>query len=98
VLLVTEPTPFGLHDLRIAAETVSRLGMRAAVIVNRSDIGDNGVREYCDGANLEIIAEIPHSREIAELYSRGKLLVDRIPAFTEKIRAMIPMVMGMVTR
>jgi MinD superfamily P-loop ATPase len=92
VLLVTEPTPFGLHDLKIAAETVSMLGMKAAVIVNRSDIGDDGVKEYCGGANLEIVAEIPHSREIAELYSRGKLLIGRVGSFTERIRGMVPRV------
>ncbi len=92
VLLVTEPTPFGLHDLEIAAETVRQLDMKAAVLVNRSDIGDDGVRRYCDGAGLEIIAEIPHSREIAETYSRGKMLAGRIDSFTEQMRNMIPRV------
>ena len=92
VLLVTEPTPFGLHDLEIAAQTVQQLGIKAAVVVNRSDIGDDRVREYCDRAGLEIIAEIPHSREIAEAYSRGKILAGRIDSFTRQIRGMIPSV------
>ena len=90
VLLVTEPTPFGLHDLEIAVETVRQLGIKAAVVLNRSDIGDNRVREYCDNTGLEIIAEIPHSREIAEAYSRGKLLAGRIGSFTTQIKGMIP--------
>jgi MinD superfamily P-loop ATPase len=90
VLLVTEPTPFGLHDLEIAVETVRQLDMKSAVIVNRSDIGDDRVRRYCERENIEIIAEIPHSREIAETYSRGKLLAGRIDSFTTQIRIMIP--------
>lgn len=90
VLLVTEPTPFGLHDLEIAVETVKQLGIKAAVVVNRSDIGDDRVRRYCDRAKLEIIAEIPNSREIAEAYSRGKLLAGRIDSFTAQIQGMIP--------
>jgi MinD superfamily P-loop ATPase len=95
VLLVTEPTPFGLHDLEIAVQTVQQLGLKAAVVVNRSDIGDDRVREYCDSAELEIIAEIPHSREIAEAYSRGKLLAGRIESFTTRIRDMIPRIFEM---
>jgi len=90
VLLVTEPTPFGLHDLEIAVETVKQLGMKAAVVVNRSDIGDDRVRRYCDRVKLEIIAEVPNSREIAEAYSRGKLLTGRIDSFTTQIQGMIP--------
>jgi MinD superfamily P-loop ATPase len=93
VLLVTEPTPFGLNDLEIAVETVRRLGMRSAVIVNRSDIGDGRVRDFCSGADIEIIAEIPHSREIAEAYSKGKLLADRIDSFTRRLDGMIPRVL-----
>lgn len=93
VLLVTEPTPFGLHDLEIAVETVKQLGMKAAVVVNRSDIGDDRVRRYCDRAKLEIIAEIPNSREIAEAYSRGELLAGRIDSFTTQIQGMIPRVL-----
>jgi MinD superfamily P-loop ATPase len=92
VLLVTEPTPFGLHDLEIAVETVRQLDMKSAVIVNRSDIGDDRVRRYCERENIEIIAEIAHSREIAETYSRGKLLAGRIDSFTTQIREMIPRV------
>ena len=91
-LLVTEPTPFGLHDLDIAVRTVRQLDMKAAVIVNRADIGDARVRDYCGRENIEIIAEIPHSREIAEAYSRGKLLAGRIGSFTECIQGIIPRV------
>ena len=92
VLLVTEPTPFGLHDLEIAVETVKELGIGAAVVLNRSDIGDDRVRGYCASENIEIIAEIPHSREIAHAYSRGKLLTGRLKSFTKRMQDMIPRV------
>lgn len=90
VLLVTEPTPFGLHDLGIAVRTVRELDMRLAVIINRADIGDDRVRRYCEREKIEIIAEIPHSREIAEAYSRGKLLTERVESFTARVQGMIP--------
>ena len=95
VLLVTEPTPFGLHDLEIAVRTVRELDMRSAVIINRADIGDDRVSEYCEREGIAIIAEILHSREIAEAYSRGKLLTDRVGSFTQRIQGMIPLLFEM---
>lgn len=71
VVLVTEPTPFGLNDLKLAVEMVRELDMPAGVVINRSDIGDNRTRDYCAAEKIDIIAEIPESREIAERYSRG---------------------------
>jgi MinD superfamily P-loop ATPase len=94
-ILVTEPTPFGLHDLEIAVDTVKRLGSRAAVVVNRSDIGDGRVRDFCSRAGMEIVAEIPHSREIAEAYSRGELLAGRVDAFSRRIDGMIPRILAL---
>jgi len=70
-VLVTEPTPFGLHDLRIAVETVTTLGVPVAVIVNFAGQGDRGVYDFCGEKSLPIIMEIPFDREIAKLYSRG---------------------------
>jgi MinD superfamily P-loop ATPase len=73
VILVTEPTPFGLNDLRIAVDTVRLLKVPFGVVINRDGIGNNEVAEYCKSENVRIIASIPDSREIAELYSRGEL-------------------------
>jgi len=56
VVLVTEPTPFGLNDLKLAVETVRTFSLPFAVVINRSDIGDNGVLDYCDSEEIEIIA------------------------------------------
>lgn len=79
VVLVTEPTPFGLNDLALAVETVRVLGIPHGVVINRAGSGDDGVKEYCDAEGLEILLEIPDDRRIAETYSRGLALVTNIP-------------------
>ncbi|MDH7602904.1 MAG: ATP-binding protein [Armatimonadota bacterium] len=78
VLLVTEPTPFGLHDLTIAVETVRALDVPFAVVLNRADVGDERVHEYCRSENIDIIGEIPDDRRIAEAYSRGFLVAEKL--------------------
>lgn len=82
VLLVTEPTPFGLHDLKLAVETVRVLGMPFSVVINRSDEGDEGVDQYCQAENIHVMARIPHKREMAETYSRGGTLLEAMPEMT----------------
>jgi len=84
VLMVTEPTPFGLHDLKLAVEAVKLLGIPTGLVINRSDIGDNRVTEYAEEENLPILMEIPFDRKIAEAYSRGKLIVEELPGWKEK--------------
>ncbi|OYT58815.1 (4Fe-4S)-binding protein [Thermoplasmatales archaeon ex4484_30] len=71
VILVTEPTPFGLHDLKIAINIVRKLEIPFGVIINRYGIGDEGVEKYCKEDGIEILMKIPYSRKIAELYSAG---------------------------
>ena len=80
VVLVTEPTPFGLNDLRLAVEMVRALGLRAVVAVNRTGLGDDRVHRYCAEESLDIVLELPDDRRIAEAYARGELLVDALPA------------------
>lgn len=86
VLLVTEPTPFGLNDLVLAVEVMRKLHLRFGVILNRSDIGDDSVDKYCQKENIEILMRIPQRREIAEAYSNGTLLIDALPEFRELFR------------
>jgi MinD superfamily P-loop ATPase len=70
-LLVTEPTPFGLHDLKLAVELLKELKIRHGVLINRAGIGDGRVENYCEGEGVSVMAQIPFDREIAVLYSRG---------------------------
>ncbi len=79
VLMVTEPTPFGLHDLKLAVEAVKLLGIPHGLVINRSDIGDDKVWEYARQENLPVLMEIPFDRQIAEAYSKGKLIVEVMP-------------------
>lgn len=83
IILVTEPTPFGLHDLSIAAEAVSHLAIPLGVILNRSDVGDREVQRFCAQRSIPLLAEIPHDRQIAEGYARGNLLVVSAPQYIE---------------
>ncbi len=81
VLLVTEPTPFGLHDLKLAVEMVREIGIPFGVVVNRMGIGDNRVHAYCTEQNIPVLLEIPDDRRIAEAYSRGELVVESLPEY-----------------
>jgi len=81
VLLVTEPTPFGLNDLKLAVETARKLDLPYSVIINRAGIGDKGVQDFCRLENIPIIAEIPDDRRVAELYSKGEMIYKVLPEF-----------------
>lgn len=84
VLMVTEPTPFGLHDLKLAHEAVKVLGIPAGLVINRSDIGNSDVLDYAGKENLPVLLEIPFDRKIAEAYSNGRLIIDVLPEWKEK--------------
>lgn len=86
VLLVAEPTPFGLHDLQLAVETARMLGLNMAVAVNRDGAGDNRIDRYCAEAGIPIVGRIADDRRIAEAYSRGELPIGASPAFRDAIR------------
>jgi MinD superfamily P-loop ATPase len=84
VLLVTEPTPFGLHDLKLAVGAVRALGLPCGLVVNRADIGDDAVGNYARQEGVPILMEIPFDRRIAEAYSRGELVVTALPEWKPK--------------
>ena len=86
VLMVTEPTPFGLHDLKLAVEAVKMLGIPHGLVINRSDMGNDDVWQYARTENLSILMEIPFDRAIAEAYSRGRLMVEAMPAWKGKFQ------------
>jgi MinD superfamily P-loop ATPase len=80
-ILVTESTPFGLHDLQLAAEVVKVLGMPAGVVINRSDGDDGKTREFCQNQGLPVLMTIPFDRGIAAIQSRGGLLCAALPGW-----------------
>ena len=82
VLLVTEPTPFGLHDLRLTVQVArDELGLPVGVVVNRDGVGDAGVDEYCAAEGIPILMRIPLDRRIAEAISEGQALVEALPEY-----------------
>ncbi|HHQ45470.1 MAG TPA: (4Fe-4S)-binding protein [Candidatus Altiarchaeales archaeon] len=87
-ILVTEPTPFGLNDLKLAVEMLKTMGIPHGVVMNKDGVGNSGVDDYCSEEGIPIILRIPHSRKIARLYSDGKSFTDDSPAFREKFRIM----------
>jgi MinD superfamily P-loop ATPase len=83
VLMVTEPTPFGLHDLKLGVEAVKLLGIPCGLVINRCDIGNDDVRKYALAEKLPILMEVPFNRRIAEIYSRGHLIVEELPEWKQ---------------
>jgi MinD superfamily P-loop ATPase len=94
VILVTEPTPFGLHDLDLAAKTVRKMGLGFGVIVNRSDSGDDRVVAYCGRESIRILMQIPEDRRIAEGYSEGTPLIVSAPEYRKKFAALAELLQG----
>ncbi len=86
VLLVTEPTPFGLNDLELAVGMVRELNIPFAVAINRSDVGNEDVKKYCKREEIEIILEIPDDRRIAEAYSRGEMVIHALPEYKKHLK------------
>ncbi|MFA5015677.1 MAG: ATP-binding protein [Actinomycetota bacterium] len=86
VILVTEPTPFGLNDLLLAVEVVRKLGISFGVIINRSGLGNKKTDEYCAGENIPILMRIPFSKKIAGIYSRGDPIIKALPEYIKEFR------------
>jgi MinD superfamily P-loop ATPase len=85
-VLVTEPTPFGLHDLKIAVQVLRDMAVPFGVVVNRAGVGDEKVYTYCKEEDIRVLMEIPYQRKIAELYSRGVPFSVEMPEWKEKFQ------------
>ena len=96
ILMVTEPTPFGLHDLKLAVGAVALLDIPHGLIINRSDIGNDDVRQYAQNEHLPILMEIPFNLKIAQCYSRGELMIDTMPEWKEKFVALVGQIEQMI--
>jgi MinD superfamily P-loop ATPase len=84
LLLVTEPTPFGLYDLKLAVEAARIMSTPCGLVINRSDAGDQSVKEYAAAEDIPVLMEIPFDRRIAEAYARGDLLVEVDPEWRDQ--------------
>ncbi len=96
-LLVTEPTPFGLHDLRLAVRLVKKLELPVGVIINRADMGDNEVEQYCLQEGLPIIMRIPYDKQLAIAYAQGVPAVRSLPHYAEKFRRLYADILKLVS-
>lgn len=89
VLLVTEGTPFGMADLELALEVVSDLKRPAGVIVNRSDLGGSDPKDMCERFGVDVLAKIPFSREVAQLYGKGENIYLKSPLWRGHIDGIV---------
>ena len=95
IVLVTEPTPFGLYDLTLAQEALAPLEIPMGVVVNRSDIGTRAVQDHCRKTGMPILAEIPYQRDIAEAYAHGQVIVEAVPATQPLFESLASRVMAL---
>ena len=93
-VLVTEPTPFGLNDLKLAVAVVRELRLPFGVVVNRAGSGDDRVQDYCRDEWIPVLAEIPDDRRVAEAYSRGELAVDALPEYRKIFQTLFEKIAG----
>jgi len=93
-LLVSEPTPFGLHDLKIMIQVLEGLNIPFGVIINRAGIGDRKIYDFCEEKGVPIVLEIPFQRKIAELYSRGIPFVVEMPEWRREFRLLMDDIKG----
>lgn len=89
LVLVTEPTPFGLHDLELAVELAKALRLPVGVVVNRAGIGGGGVRDYCASAGLPILEELAYDPRVARLYSEGRIAAQELPEYRERFARLL---------
>lgn len=94
VLLVTEPTPFGLNDLKLAVEMLHAMKLPAGVVINRAGSGDHQTSAYCRTQGIDILSEIPDDRRVAEAYSRGVLASEAMPEFRARFESLLRRLMG----
>ena len=88
VLLVTEPTPFGLNDLELAVGMVRALNLPCGAVINRADVGDGRVERFCRKAGVPVLASLPHDAQLARAYARGELAIG-LPGYRERFEALL---------
>ena len=97
-LLVTDPTPFSLNDLKLSVNMCREIGQEPAIVVNRAGLDDRALKEYCEKAQLDIVGEIPDAREIAEVYSVGDLVIQRLPGYRSYFENILDTALGLAAK
>jgi len=92
-VLVTDPTPFGINDLKLAVEMSREIGQEPVILVNRADYKNDDLKEYLRSEGLTIVGEIPDDRKVAEVYSRGDIVVEKLPHYREIFENILHMIM-----
>ncbi|MCD1294316.1 (4Fe-4S)-binding protein [Methanocella sp. CWC-04] len=87
-ILVTEPTPFGLHDLKLAVEVLREMGIPFSIIINKSLGEDRIIEDYCNGEGIEVLEKIPYDGTVAKLYSIGVLPASKMPGLSKMFLSM----------
>jgi len=85
-LLVADPTPFAINDLKLSVNMCRQIGQEPAVVVNRAGLDDTDLKEYCKKARLEVVGEIPDDRHIAEVYSVGDIVIEELPEYRKHFK------------
>jgi len=98
ILLVTEPTPFGLHDLKLAVETVKILNIPCGLVINRVGIGNDEVKKYAENENIPVLMEIPFDKKIAQIYSRGEMIIEKMPEYKVKFQDLFKKIVQIVEK
>jgi MinD superfamily P-loop ATPase len=96
LLLVTEPTPFGLHDLELAVGMGRALKKNLAAVINRADLGDERTRNFLDREKIPILAEIPFTQEVAKSYAAAQLPMNHCEPFRRNIVELAEKLMAMI--
>lgn len=80
-IIVVEPTPFGVSDMKMVVSMLRDMNKKFAVVINKAGLGDDEVYDYCEAEGLSIIGEIPFDREVAELYAKGEMAAEKLPKY-----------------
>ena len=96
VVLVTEPTPFGLHDLKLAVEMVRALKLRLGIVINRAGLDGDAMHAYCRRARIPVLGELPDDRAVAVAYSRGQLACEVVPGYRQRVEAIFRDILSIV--
>lgn len=94
VILVTEPTPFGLHDLNLTVQVVRKLGIPFGVVINRSDLGNCNVEEYCRNKEIPVLLKIGFKEEYAGWYARGEIIAEHDPVLCQELKNIYRQIAG----